>query len=184
MEQIIIKVAENDEVNSAIKLCCDTFSEKLNMTADDIRNILSDYDICLVAKIEENVIGAYLLKKRNIEPSYSDVLTEDLSYLSDKTGVEGLGLVVDKNYRGLSVGDKLKSFVKNLGFDYIFGAQYKNLNNIGYWEKSGRRVVGDGGDYFVTLEEFKKLNASLKNRLIKLSELYSNKKLDSLLQLL
>jgi hypothetical protein len=95
----------------------------------------------------DNIKGVYILGNHQL-PS---------QYVQDKyvglIGVEGLLLAVDESVRGKGWGNKLKEYPKTLGYDYIWGQQFKKLNNLKDWLKR-RELVGTTNDTYITAEIF------------------------------
>jgi hypothetical protein len=93
--------------------------------------------------------GAYLLGDTPIG-IYSPVWNEKYSKLK---GIEGVLLVIDDSIRNQGWGNKLKDYPKSLGVDYIWGQQFKGLNNLKDWLKR-RELITTTRDCYITLELF------------------------------
>jgi hypothetical protein len=116
----------------------------------------SDLDISVGLVSGGNLIGAYFLARNSVlEVIKSENLTptEDLSQYEKQSGVEGICLLVDSQYRNLGYGSKLKDYPATLGVDYIFGQQYRDLGNLEHWSKR-RRVVAQNEEVLLTLQDF------------------------------
>lgn len=132
-----------------------------NLNVHEIAKTLeTDVDWYISKKLTVNgkIVGFYLLNEKNVnevvEPEYS---FEDLAKYDNKRGVEGIMLMILPECRGYGFGDMLKELPKALGYDYIFGQQLKNLNNLTDWLKR-RRLVGElpeFGGIYVTLADLK-----------------------------
>lgn len=95
---------------------------------------------------EDNIIlGVYLI-------GYNKLPIQDVRFLNLK-GVEGLLLAVTEELRGLGFGNRFKDMPKSLGIDYIWGQQYKSLNNLTDWLKR-RELIGETNDVYITAEIF------------------------------
>ena len=70
-------------------------------------------------------------------------------------GVEGVALVIKPTYRGLGLASRLKDYTRTLGADYIWGIQYRTLDNLQYWLRR-RKLVAQGLDQNITVEDFNK----------------------------
>ena len=68
-------------------------------------------------------------------------------------GVEGILLFVEEAYRGKGWGNKLKDMPKEIGYDYVWGRQHKNLNNLDHWLKRRELILEKEREY-VTAEIF------------------------------
>lgn len=98
---------------------------------------------------QENIEGVYILGNNQL-PS---------QFVQDKyvglVGVEGLLLAVDESLRGEGYGNKLKDYPRTLGYDYIWGQQFKELNNLKDWIKR-RELVATTDSVYITAEIFLK----------------------------
>ena len=106
-------------------------------------------------------VGIYLIGDRQLADVIADENAEpaeDLESYNHKTGVEGVALGVVPEVKGSGVGKKLKdAMLRMTNADYIFGLQYKSLNNLQYWLKSRRVVAQSDSDeaVFITLQDIK-----------------------------
>jgi hypothetical protein len=89
--------------------------------------------------------GVYLIGKKQ--------LPVKLERYSNKVGVEGVLLAIDEDIRGQGWGNKLKDYPKTLGVDYIWGQQFKNLNNLNDWLKR-RELISSTDEVYITAEIF------------------------------
>jgi hypothetical protein len=100
----------------------------------------------------DNVVGGYLLGDNQIHRYVSD--NSDFIGLQ---GIEGVLLFIEKDFRGLGWGNKLKDHPKKLmeilDIDYIWGQQYKDLNNINDWLKR-RKLIDETQFIYITAEIF------------------------------
>jgi GNAT superfamily N-acetyltransferase len=112
-------------------------------------NFMSDFEISFMLLDEkENIVGAYTLLKNEIYEEYPN--TEKYEGLD---GVEGILLFVEEAYRGKGWGNKLKDMPKEIGYDYVWGRQHKNLNNLDHWLKRRELILEKEREY-VTAEIF------------------------------
>lgn len=93
------------------------------------------------------VKGIYLIGTNKL----SDYVV--LPELDSLIGVEGVLLAIDKDIRGLGFGNKLKDYPKSIGVDYIWGQQFKALNNLEDWLKR-RVLVHETEDVYITMEKY------------------------------
>jgi hypothetical protein len=96
---------------------------------------------------DDKILGVYLLGDNQITDFVDTPKYEGLK------GVEGVLLVIDSSIRGLGYGDKLKDYPKTLGYDYIWGQQFKGLNNLNDWLKR-RELVATTDSVYITAEIF------------------------------
>jgi hypothetical protein len=105
---------------------------------------LWDISWYLVDETDE-ILGIYLMGGKHIP--------FDDGRFADLLGVEGLLLAVDESIRGFGFGNRLKDLPRTLGVDYIWGQQFKLLNNLDDWLKR-RELIGEIGDVYITAEIF------------------------------
>lgn len=118
-----------------------------------------NWDKSIKAIYYGRAIGMYLVGDRHLFEVIKDekaTPTDDLSHYANKVGVEGVALAVIPEAQKMGVGKKLKAALLNMvAADYIFGLQYKNLNNLQHWLKSRRIVAQSSGDeaVYITLQD-------------------------------
>jgi len=119
----------------------------------------TNWENSIKATYNDQVIGIYLIGDRQLSEVIKDENaepTEDLEEYENLIGVEGVALAVAPKAQKIGVGKKLKDALLSMtSADYIFGLQYKSLNNLQHWLKSRRVVaqsVGDGA-VFITLQD-------------------------------
>lgn len=95
---------------------------------------------------EDKVQGGYLLGNNQIHNYIADS-----SKFNGLQGVEGVVLFIEKEFRGKGWGDKLKDAPKELGVDYIWGQQFKDLNNLNDWLKR-RELIDEQNNVYITAE--------------------------------
>jgi GNAT superfamily N-acetyltransferase len=84
----------------------------------------------------ENIMGVYCLRVGDL----SSKEEKARKYVGLK-GIEGVALAVDKNHRGRGAGRLLREYSLTMDYDYIWGMQFKSLNNLDSWMKSGRELI-------------------------------------------
>ena len=111
------------------------------------------------------IVGCYLLAEKSVNQFISDIEEDRVSdFRKNETsldlptnpgdyGLQGIALAVLPEYRDLGLGKNLKDYVKNLGYDYIWGVQDKKLKNISFWEKN-RDVFAESPTKYATIEIF------------------------------
>ena len=117
---------------------------------------VTNFSKSIVVELDGEIVGFYLLGDRQIEKGINDNKCDkiyiDLDEYNKKTGLEGVALVVKDEYRGSGIGSKLKDYVKNLNIDYVWGLQYKSLNNLDMWLKR-RKLAAENDELYVTVQE-------------------------------
>lgn len=101
----------------------------------------------LLLNDNDDILGVYILGNHQIKTLVNDKRFKDL------LGIEGVLLCVDKSIRGKGWGSKLKDYPKTLGVDYIWGQQFKGLNNLEEWLKR-RELIATLSEVYVTAELF------------------------------
>lgn len=152
---------DSESYYDTIELCQNSFKNVMDESfLKEYLDSVVDWDISIVAKVNDKVVGCYLFKEENIfnffqQTSYLKSLTEDLSKYQNMKGLQGVALVVSPTHRGLGIGKKLREFPKLMDFDYIWGIQLKSLENVSDWLKSGRRLVAETPNEYITIMDLK-----------------------------
>lgn len=155
MEMDIKQGIPEDKRLEAITWAYEYFKKVINK--DDFLDILAEetnWDISAMLIQEDKILGLYLLGNTQIS-MMNDITKINLSEYEDMYGVEGILLAVDLSIRGQGWGNKLKDYPSTLGFDYIWGQQFKSLNNLQDWLKR-RVLVAETKYIYVTAEKYLK----------------------------
>ena len=111
--------------------------------------INTDFNISLMLLDDnEKIVGAYLLGNNQIKG-----FVKNTSKFDELVGIEGVLLFIEEEYKKLGWGTKLKDYTRTLGYDYIWGQQFKDLNNLEDWLKR-RELVGESKFIYFTAEIF------------------------------
>lgn len=148
-EYEILQSIPKERIDEAILFSYDFFKTLMPFDAfTAYLKAVSNWDISFYILDENDVIlGVYFIGNKQISSIISAPEYDDL------VGVEGVLLAVDESIRGFGFGNRLKDLPKTLGVDYIWGQQFKSLNNLKDWLK--RRVkVGMTEFVYVTAEKF------------------------------
>lgn len=117
------------------------------------------WDKSIKATHQDKTIGIYLIGDRQLQDVIEDekaIPNENLDKYKNRIGVEGVALAVMPEYQKQGIGKKLKDALVNMTTaNYIFGLQYKSLNNLQNWLKSRRLVAQSFGDegVYITLQD-------------------------------
>lgn len=117
----------------------------------------TNFDISFVVKNKDNIVGFYLLSDFTSLSSLEDEYTfyDNIENYKNKKGLEGIALLVLKEYRSKGIGKMLinKSirYCRENNYDYIFGSQLKSLCNLDKWIKTGRKLIAENDEINVTL---------------------------------
>lgn len=143
------KSIPEERLDEVINFSYQFFSETMPLNAFSayLRGV-SNLDISFIL-VDENdsLMGVYLLGNTQVTEMIEAPKYEDL------IGVEGVLLAVDESIRGFGFGNRLKDIPKTLGVDYIWGQQFKSLNNLQDWLKR-RELVGMTQFLYITAEIF------------------------------
>lgn len=147
-ENIVIRKMQESDLDE-IKLNLEEVYHNTKLPGEMIWMLIDgEFDITksLVATVNSDLAGFYFLNAKNIPK----LINVDYSKFRNKKGIEGVALGVFNKYRNLGVGKKLIEYTQNnLNYDYIWGAQFKSLNNINDWLKR-RDMYADLGKVYVT----------------------------------
>jgi hypothetical protein len=105
--------------------------------------------LSIVAEVDGNIAGFYILKESTIPPTDTDLFRK----LKNLKGVEGVALGIIEEYKNYGIGKDLIEHPKTLGFDYIWGYQLKSLENINDWLKR-RKIYAETRDLYVTYQVY------------------------------
>lgn len=145
---IIRKIKEND-----IKEIYPHLSEVFHKTKYSSKiiweMIKEEYNpnLSVVLTLGDKVIGFYFIGNGQI-PETENPVYDDLKTME---GVEGIALGILPYYKELGLGKMLITWSQSLPFDYIWGAQFRSLENIHDWKKR-RKVYYVGPEYYITYQ--------------------------------
>jgi hypothetical protein len=135
-----------------------------------------NWNISLKATVNNKIIAFYLLGTRLLSETMKDENAheqpgENLHRYNSMNGVEGVALGVIQEFRSKGIASQLKNKVRNSGFDFIYGMQYKELGNLENWTSGStinRRLVAQSetdASVYITLEDIspKAKNSTLNN---------------------
>lgn len=174
-QEVIIRKFQSEDRETILKLMIESFShlmpeEQIPGYTDSVTN----YSKSIVAVRDNVVVGAYLFgdnqlsnivehleaeKTKQGEEEVGAVSRDDIKiYINPedyihKKGIEGVALVIAKSERGSGLGSKLKDYTRTLGYDYIWGMQYKELGNLEQWLKR-RKLAAETKELNITVEDF------------------------------
>ena len=95
--------------------------------------------------VDDEVAGFYFLTPRNLR-SNGDIVDE-------MVGVQGVALGVSNKFKNMGLGKMLIEYPAELGYDYVWGQQLKQLENIDDWLKR-RKIHTETGGMFITYQIF------------------------------
>lgn len=107
-----------------------------------------DWDLTRALRVEGRLAGVYMLRERPVREEAPDAAGGPLDRLR---AVEGVGLAVAEDARGLGYGRLLRDQPRAMGYGLVWGLQDKRLGNLDRW-LARRTLVGDTGDSWVTAE--------------------------------
>lgn len=124
--------------------------------AEELQHV--NYEISLKAFYNDELAGFYLLSDSVSVSSFIDLpkykFFIDTNELKNRKGLQGVALLRFNKFRGLDIGTSLilKSFeiAKQLNCSYVFGEQLKTLNNLKFWESTGRELIAQSETVNIT----------------------------------
>jgi GNAT superfamily N-acetyltransferase len=123
----------------------------------------TDWELSRKLSLDGALAGFYLLHEGSITDLMGKryetcIPLEDLSGYKHKRGVEGIILLVLPEHRGKGFGNILKALPRQMGYDYVYGEQFKCTPDVlQHWLKRRRLIAdcaGTYGDVWVTIEDF------------------------------
>lgn len=147
----IEKGIKEEEITSILNYSHNFFKNIISKKYFD-EHVLATTNFDLSAKLLTDINtlkGVYLIGTHQVTSM------ADLPEYKDLIGVEGVLLAIDEDIRGIGFGGKLKDYPKSLGVDYIWGQQFKALDNLDDWLKR-RVLVHETEEIYVTVENFTK----------------------------
>ena len=131
----------------------------------------TNWTLSLKAVANNEIIGFYMIGTRPLEETLEDENAEELpgenlQRYSTMNGIEGVALGVIPEYRKKGIASLLKNQVRDMGYDFIYGMQYKSLGNLQNWTKESsinRRLAAESHTdqpVYITIED---ISAQAKN---------------------
>lgn len=156
-ELIIRNFKDEDEIQ-VMSLMINEFSKFMSESEIvEYTKSITNFNKSIVVDLAGVIIGFYLIGDRQISEVFKEenpvIFHEDISTYKDKLGVEGVALFIEKSHRGKGFASKLKKYIKTLEVDYVFGFQFKKLNNLEQWLKC-RNLVAENDELNITAEKF------------------------------
>ena len=151
--------SNEDSIEDALQVFSKAFPQyELGNIRDFIMSSVN-WDKSIKATYDNQTVGIYLIGDRQLFDVIEDekaTPTENLDHYKGKIGVEGVALAVMPTFQKTGIGKKLKDALLGMtNADYIYGLQYKSLNNLQNWLKSRRLVAQSEGDeaVYITLQD-------------------------------
>jgi len=130
----------------------------MEMVAEEFKDLMSkensyrylkavvNWDLSVKLTLDNKIIGCYLFAEGSL-----DEYTDD--FIGQK-GVEGVALVLEKQYRNSGFGKLLIEYSETLPYDYIWGQHLKGIGNLEHWKKR-RPYVYDADEVWITAKKLK-----------------------------
>jgi GNAT superfamily N-acetyltransferase len=112
-----------------------------------------DYSVSIVAEINGEIVGGYILKKTKLPVIIGNFYDFEGD---DSTGIEGVSLFVHPDHKEKGIGHMLKYYYKENprpDVKFIWGQAFHGLKNIDHWLKS-RKLFNDMGGVYFTIEVY------------------------------
>jgi hypothetical protein len=162
-KSVSISIISDIDVEGVLNVLFESFGKFVNSKEELLeklrRRILNNLSVCL--KLDGDIVGVYLLNEKSINDFISEIdkgLVSDFPkeqtriYITDKlsdNGIQGIALCVLNEYKDRGYGKMLKDYVDNLGYDYVWGVQDKELKNIDFWKRT-RKVFAESDTRWAT----------------------------------
>ena len=149
--KIILRKMNDEDIPIIFNMLSDVFY-KTKMSNEEIWEDIDGYslDLSIVVELNGEIIGFYFIAKNQIPPG-----GKDYDFLKDLNGIEGVALGVLPKVKNLGIGKKLILYPQTIaGVDYIWGMQYKSLENIDDWLKR-RKIYLENPDFYTTYQLFR-----------------------------
>lgn len=104
-----------------------------------------DFSESVVLTVNGEIAGFYFLRPGNLRPN-GDIL-------EGMRGLQGVALGMSSKFKNMGLGKMLISYPQQLGYDYIWGQQLKELDNINDWMKR-RKIYAETPGMFITYQIF------------------------------
>jgi hypothetical protein len=121
--------------------CNADYFARLAPACDHVLLAVEVYEPANSQHYSETILGVYLLRDAKLSGKYP--ASEKYRGLR---GLEGVALAVDKSHRNRGAGRLLREYSLTMDYDYIWGMQFRSLNNLDNWIKSGRELIYQTGD--------------------------------------
>jgi GNAT superfamily N-acetyltransferase len=123
----------------------------------------TDLKLSQLAYFKNEIIGFYLIGDNQVPDNLSDdqllIPKNEYDRILEMNGIEGIALAVLPDFRGIGVAKLLigesYNVARRLGKNYIWGQQYKTLNNLDEWKNRRIHFATDDEVYF-TIKIFEK----------------------------
>ena len=157
----IIRIMTEKDYSIIYNRLADVYS-KTGLPNKVIAGLLQGYshERTLVATVNNQVTGFYFIGDNQISLPEDKRQQRIYNTLKKLKGIEGIGLGVFPEFKGKGIGRKLiEASQKDSHADYIWGMQYKSLENIKDWLKR-RKIYADkrddsGGEFYITYQVLK-----------------------------
>lgn len=162
-----ISLINESDIDEIIDILFESFSN-IDNTKEKVKNRVYNRllnGVSIKMEVNNEIVGVYLVVEKSIKSFLQEVKLNKIkdhinseifineNELSDN-GIQGLALCVKKSKRGNGLGNILKKYFRKYGYDYIWGIQHKDLNNINEWLKT-RELVFENENYYCTIEFIK-----------------------------
>lgn len=133
-----------DEVVKLLKLVFQQYYPKADDAWYQEQIQDANLDISFFAYKNDELIACYILKEEN----------EPFNKMKGR-GIRGDALAIHPNYQKKGIFNNFYRQLVNLDYDYFWGTQGKELNNLTFWAKY-RIVIGEDSNHFYTAGYLKK----------------------------
>jgi GNAT superfamily N-acetyltransferase len=147
-----IELLEVEDLDHVMAMLGKIFEGHDTMASDPIMTELhTQLDVSYKAVMNGEIIGCYLMNEDSIYCDEDCIISEDLTPYNRKDGIHGVAIALRPEFRGRGYGRKLLELPRKMGYEYVWGFNAKNLDNIDAWIRYGRRIIGESETCYITL---------------------------------
>jgi GNAT superfamily N-acetyltransferase len=149
---VVVRPYRDEDYEPILAMLEDVYSKLPGMSAKTIWSVIrsecnGSFGLSVVAEVNGEVAGFYFLTQADLPPKEGTGITDDM------IGIQGVALGVSSKYKNLGIGKKLITYPETLGADYVWGFQFKKLENINDWLKR-RKIYSETSGMYTTYQIF------------------------------
>lgn len=149
---VVVRPYRDEDYEPILAMLEDVYSKLPGMSAKTIWSVIrsecnGSFGLSVVAEVNGEVAGFYFLTQADLPPKEGTGITDDM------IGIQGVALGVSSRYKNLGIGKKLITYPETLGADYVWGFQFKKLENINDWLKR-RKIYSETSGMYTTYQIF------------------------------
>ena len=143
----IEKISSEEDKLFVIEMVAEEFKHLMSKSASySYLKAVVNWDLSVKLVLDNKIIGCYLFAEGSLDEYTDDFI--------GKKGIEGVALVLDKEYRNSGFGKLLIEYSESLPYDYIWGQHLKGIGNLDHWKKR-RPYVYDSDEVWITAKKLR-----------------------------